>query len=398
MQPIAPLRGVVRHYAWGSRSFIPELLGQVAPAREPHAELWLGAHPTGPSRVATEAGEVLLDAFIARDPVGVLGADVARRFEGALPFLLKVLAAEQPLSLQAHPSAEQARAGFERENASGVPLDAEHRCYRDPNAKPELICALTRFTALCGFRPLPELLGHLEALGTPELQECAAILRARGEAGLEACFRALWTLGPAARARAVERAVACAREGRGAHAPWVLRLAEAHPDDIGVLAPLLLNLIELEPGEALFLEAGCLHSYLEGVGVELMASSDNVLRGGLTRKHVDVPALLDTLVFRGGRVAPLQPASISGSELRYETPAREFALSLVRTAPGTPYVAPPRRGVEILLCTEGEGRISPGGAGAGLAVRRGSAWLVPAAAGAYRIEGACSIWKAGVPG
>ncbi|HVN40819.1 MAG TPA: mannose-6-phosphate isomerase, class I [Myxococcota bacterium] len=397
MQPISPLRGVVRYNAWGSRTFIPELLGLVAPAREPHAELWLGAHPTGPSRVATEAGEVFLDAFIARDPIGVLGADVARRFEGALPFLLKVLAAEQPLALQAHPSAAQARAGFERENAAGLALDAPRRSYRDPNPKPEMICALTPFSALCGFRPLPELLLHLTELGAPEPLECAARLRARGEAALEDCIRTLWTLSPSARARVLARALACAQEREGAHWDWVRRLADAHPGDIGLLAPLLLNLVELAPGEALFLDAGCPHSYLQGVGVEVMANSDNVLRGGLTRKHVDVPGLLDTLVFSAGPIAPLQPLRVSGSELRYAAPAPEFALSMLQIASGAPYLAPSRHGVEILLCTEGEGRIAPEGAEPGLAVRRGGAWLAPASAGAYRIEGACSVWKAGVP-
>ncbi len=392
------LSNPVRHYAWGSHRAIAELLGRPAPTPEPEAELWLGAHPSAPSRVVSDEGEVPLDVFIARDPVAVLGAGVALHFRESLPFLLKVLAAEQPLSLQAHPSAAQARAGFNRENAAGIPLQAEQRCYRDPNPKPELICALTPFTALCGFRPLAELRAHLEALALPELEACVAPLRARGEAGLEECFRALWTLNAAAREHVIERALAQARKLRGAEWAWVLRLAETYPGDIGVLAPLLLNLVVLAPGEALFLDAGCLHSYLEGVGVELMANSDNVLRGGLTRKHVDVPALLDTLVFRCARVAPLRPARASGSEARYTTPAREFTLSVLRPGPGEPHVSPPARSIEILLCTEGEGWIMPlEGVAEGLPVKRGTVLLVPAAVPAYLIEGVCTVWKAGVP-
>lgn len=398
VQRIAPLHGAVRSYAWGSRSFIPELLGEAPPSAEPQAELWLGAHPSAPARVATEAGLLPLDAFVARAPEAVLGVGVAARFGSTLPFLLKVLAADLPLSLQAHPSAAQARAGFARENAAGIPLDAERRCYRDPNHKPELICALTPFSALCGFRPLAELRDHLDVLGTPEMQACAALLRERGEAGLEACFRGLWSLDAAARERAIARALARAREDGGAHWGWVLRLAEAYPGDVGALAPLLLNLIELAPFEALFLEAGCLHSYLEGAGVELMANSDNVLRGGLTRKHVDVPALLDTLRFRCGGVAPLRPARVSETESRYATPAREFALAVLRPAPGAPYTSPSQRGVEILLCSEGDARIAPAlGGGAGLALRRGTSLLVPAAAPAYRLTGRCTVWKASVP-
>jgi mannose-6-phosphate isomerase len=175
------LANPVRNYAWGSHRAIAELLGQPVPSAQPEAELWLGAHPSAPSRVQTDDGEVPLDAFIARDPVGVLGPGTALHFHESLPFLLKVLAAEQPLSLQAHPSAAQARAGFARENAAGIPLGADARCYRDPNPKPELICALTPFSALCGFRPLAELRANLEALAQPELEPCVAPLRARGE-------------------------------------------------------------------------------------------------------------------------------------------------------------------------------------------------------------------------
>jgi mannose-6-phosphate isomerase len=397
VERIATLRGVVRAYAWGSRRFIPELLGEAAPSAEPQAELWLGAHPSGPAHVVGEAGLLPLDSCIARAPESVLGERVAARFGGALPFLLKVLAAEQPLSLQAHPNPEQARAGFERENAAGMPLDAERRSYRDPHHKPELICALTRFTALCGFRPLAELRAHLEALGTPETRACAAPLRERGEAGLEACFRGLWSLDASARGRVLARAVACSREDRGEAWRWVARLAEAYPGDVGALAPLLLNLVELAPFEALFLEAGCLHSYLEGAGVELMANSDNVLRAGLTPKHVDVAALLDTLVFRCGAAARLRPERVSESESAYATPTPEFALSLLRPAPDAPYTAPAERGVEILFCSEGEGRIEPAAGGPEIPVRRGASWLVPAAAPAYRLSGRCTVWRASVP-
>jgi mannose-6-phosphate isomerase len=196
----------------------------------------------------------------------------------------------------------------------------------------------------------------------------------------------------------IAAALAEARRRSGAEWSWVQRLAKAWPDDLGVIAPLLLDLVVLAPGEALFLDAGCLHSYLEGVGVELMGNSDNVLRGGLTRKHVDVPALLDTLAFRCAKADPLHAARVSSSESRYATSAQEFTLSLLQPESGEPYVSPSVRSVEILLCTEGQGSIRPGEATAApLPVQRGATFLVPAAAAAYRLEGRCSVWKAAVP-
>jgi mannose-6-phosphate isomerase len=386
----------VQPYAWGSRRHIPELLGQPSPAAGPQAELWMGAHPLAPSRVRTPAGELPLDALIARDPEAALGPEVARRFGGALPFLFKLLAAAEPLSLQVHPSAAQARAGFLRENAAGIPFDDPKRCYRDPHAKPELICALTPFHALCGFRPLRELEAHIAELAAPELEPGARALAERGEAGLEAFFRGLWTLDPGVRGRVVARAQQRAGDRRGPHWQWVLRLAAAWPGDVGALAPLWLNLYELRPGQALYLDAGCLHSYLDGFAVELMANSDNVLRGGLTGKHVDLPALLDTLVFRCGAQAPLCGEPGAPGESRYRTPAREFELGALRPRPGAPCVAPRGHGVEILVCSDGEGKLVPE-AGAQLPLRRGDSLFVPASAPGYRLEGALEVWRARVP-
>ena len=390
---IVRLENPVQHYAWGSHTAIPELLGRPSPAPEPWAELWMGAHPMATSRVVGAGESLPLDAYVARDPEAVLGAATAARFERKLPFLFKVLAAAEPLSIQAHPSLAQAREGFERENRAGIPLDAPQRCYRDALHKPELICALTPFHALNRFREPREIVERFAALDVTALAEPLAALRARlDREGLAAFFRVLWTLEEAARSAAIAGAVEWARS-RGSGDPaagWIDVLARRHPGDIGVLAPLLLNVVELAPGEAVFLPAGELHSYLEGVGIEIMANSDNLLRGGLTPKHVDVPELLRTLVFRAGPVERLRPQLVAG-EGRYATPAEEFALAVLEVRPGARYVAPERRAVEILLCTEGRGQIA---GREDLAVARGDCLLVPARAPRYAVEGDLVLYRA----
>jgi mannose-6-phosphate isomerase len=388
------LENPVQHYAWGSHTSIPELLGRPSPAAEPWAELWMGAHAVATSRVRSREGSEPLDAFIARDPEAVLGRVVAQRFAGALPFLFKVLAAAAPLSIQAHPSLAQARDGFARENRAGIALDAPGRCYRDANHKPELICALTPFFALNRFREPREIAERFAALGDPALRERVTALRDRPDRdGVAAFFTALWTLAEPARRAVVTSALAWAR-GRAAGdaaARWVETLAAAHPGDIGVVAPLLLNVVELAPGEAMYLPAGELHSYLEGTAIEIMANSDNVLRGGLTPKHVDVAELLRTLSFRTGPIERLRPRARAVGERRYETPAEEFALSVLEVRSGTPYVAARERNVEILLCTSGRGRITGGEIHP---VARGDCFLVPAAAPGYSVEGDLTLYRA----
>ncbi|RIK05401.1 MAG: mannose-6-phosphate isomerase, class I, partial [Acidobacteria bacterium] len=293
-----PLRGTVRHYSWGSHTALAELTGRPAPTQEPEAELWLGAHPVAPATVDAGDATVPLCDLIARDPEGQLGPDCARQFDGRMPFLLKVLAAEQPLSLQAHPSRAQAREGFARENAAGIPLDAPHRNYRDDNHKPEMVVALSRFEALAGFRPPAETVEFLRDLGVSEVTPYASELGDNLDAtGLRALFTAWMTL-PTKSLVGLTDAVltGCGRylEARSgsedeftAAARTALELGLAYPEDPGVLASLLLNRVSMEPGDALFLPAGNLHAYLRGTAVEIMASSDNVLRGGLTSKHVD---------------------------------------------------------------------------------------------------------------
>ncbi|MFJ4873506.1 mannose-6-phosphate isomerase, class I [Streptomyces sp. NPDC088757] len=323
------LVNTVRPYAWGSTTAIPELLG-TAPTGEPQAEMWMGAHPGAPSR--TERGP--LNELIDADPVRELGERTVERFGPHLPFLFKVLAAGAPLSLQVHPDLDRARSGFAAEEAAGIPVDAPHRTYKDANHKPELICALTPFEGFCGFRAPADAADLIAALGVDSLKPYVDLLHAHPEeAALREVLTALLTADPEETAHTVAEATAAADRLGGAHAPYA-RLAHHYPSDPGVVAAMLLHHVRLKPGEALYLGAGVPHAYLDGLGVEIMANSDNVLRCGLTPKHVDVPELLKVVRFDPADPAVLRPeASPSGEEV-YETPTDEFRLSRFVRAEG----------------------------------------------------------------
>ncbi|WP_232665139.1 mannose-6-phosphate isomerase, class I [Pseudonocardia sp. TRM90224] len=376
------LENPVRPYAWGSRTVIAGLLGAEVPSPHPEAELWLGAHPADPSKLVHADGRrtSLLEAVRA-DPAGLLGAQRAERWEATLPFLLKVLAADEPLSLQAHPSIEQARAGFAKEDAAGIPRDAADRNYRDANHKPELICALTEFHALVGFRDPSATVALLKALAVPELAGHAELLAAQPDPdGLRALFTTwitlpqsmLDTLVPALQAGCVRLAGA---DGEfRADIRTILELSERYPGDAGVLAALLLNRVTLQPGEAVFLPAGNLHAYLTGAGVELMANSDNVLRGGLTPKHVDVAELLKVLDF-DAPAPPVITGTPDGPWARYDVPVQEFLLRRLDAEQPDPAGVPvPDGGPRILLCTAGAACVRAGGREIDL-VRGASVWL-----------------------
>ena len=368
------LTNVVRHYPWGSRTVIPELLGQPSPAEEPCAELWMGAHPDAPSVLADGTG---LDAAIAAEPDRLLGPPVHERFGARLPFLMKVLAADTPLSLQAHPTPAQAEAGFAAEEAAGIPRDDPARTFKDPFHKPEILCALTPVEALCGFRPVEESLHCLAKLQLPELKPTIAAL-ARG--GLRAAVPQLLALSAQGRESLVHAVATRAAEFVAAHDPefintyrWAATLAETYPGDPGVVISLMCNHLRLAPGEAVYLPAGNLHAYLCGAGVEVMASSDNVLRGGLTSKHVDLAALIEVLDFTDGKVPVLRPVLGRGG-LRYPVPVDDFELTRVQVDVDPGVLTTP--GPQVLLCTEGTGVLA--GPDGELTLRQGESAFVSA--------------------
>ncbi|AZQ35187.1 mannose-6-phosphate isomerase, class I [Streptomyces cyaneochromogenes] len=345
------LDNTIRPYAWGSTTAIPQLLG-VEPTGEPQAEMWMGAHPGAPSRT----GRGTLVEVIEADPERELGAAAVSKFGPRLPFLLKILAAGGPLSLQVHPNLEQAKEGYEDEERRNIPVDAGHRNYKDANHKPELICALTEFDGLCGFRAPVEAADLLAGLGVDSLKPYVDLLHAHPEdAALREVLTAILTADPDEMAHTVaEAAAACSRLG-GAYAPYA-DIAHHYPGDPGVIAAMLLNYVRLQPGEALFLGAGIPHAYLNGLGVEIMANSDNVLRCGLTPKHVDVPELLRIVHFEAGDPGVLRPEAAPDGEEVYETPIDEFRLSRYVLPEGTVAHDLTRATPQILLCTAGSVR------------------------------------------
>jgi len=390
-----------QHYAWGSARAIPELLG-LDLSSVPVAEVWMGAHPSLPSLAEDWPGAVSLNSVIASDLVGSLGEDVVARFGSTLPYLLKVIAAETPLSLQVHPHVARAQTGFDEEEAAGVPLGAPQRNFKDRNHKPELIYALSKFEALCGFRAprrAAELFAGLDARLAKDLH--GVLVAQPTVEGIRAAFTQLLEPSTRPSAEEVQEVVeACAaRLDAGSTSPradrTVLLLAEAYPGDPGVVTSLLLNPVTLQPGDAMFVPAGGVHAYLHGLGVEIMASSDNVLRAGLTPKHVDVAELLRNVDYVAAPPIRIAPETFHGATKVFYAPVDDFELSVTEIADEESHPLP-GRGPRILLCLRGEMTVTSIRDGA-LTLHRGEAAFVPASDGPLDVCGAGMLIQADVP-
>ena len=408
------LKGVVQNYEWGGFDFIPALLGQPHPSQRPCAELWLGTHPGGESSLDAPQGELSLPEFIKASPVKILGESVAARFQNTLPYLLKVLDARKMLSIQAHPTIAQAQAGFAAEEARRVPIAAPTRNYKDRNHKPEVHVALTDFWMLHGFRALEGIAKSLrDVVGLrglmPEFGDRLA-LAGNDRAARSALLRELYSramtlpqdevdglLDPLV--AHLEREVPTDKDNPDF---WAARAAREFPlpdghRDRGIFSIYLLNLVRLRPGEATFQEAGTLHAYLEGVNVELMANSDNVLRGGLTPKNVDVPELMRVLHFEEGPLEILRGLDVGNGETRFPAPVADFELSRIVCSRENPYHSPHRTGPDILIVLEGE--ISASDGAGTLHLKRGESLFAPYDT-AYTLIGdseAAVLFKASVP-
>ncbi|MCS3430615.1 mannose-6-phosphate isomerase [Klebsiella sp. BIGb0407] len=348
----------VQHYAWGSTTALTVLYGIPNPGNKPMAELWMGAHPNGSSMINDSRGySRSLQEIIAEDTVKSLGEAVARRF-GELPFLFKVLCAGQPLSVQVHPSREAAQAGFAREDIAGIPRNAATRNYKDANHKPELVYALTPFIALNGFRDFTEITNLLQPLADAHPAIVDFLAQPQADT-LRQLFTALLAMEGDEKAHALARLKQRMADTQGE--PWdqLRNIATYYPDDCGLFSPLLLNLIKLMPGEAMFLFAETPHAYLEGIGLEIMANSDNVLRAGLTGKYIDIPELIANVAFKEKLAAQWLTAPVSdGQTAHFPVPVDDFAFSVYTLeVRGTVL---PAGNPAILFCIEGEASLSDG--------------------------------------
>ncbi len=394
------MKNTVQEYVWGSYTAIAELLGDVSPAKTTQAELWMGAHPKAPSMVKCDGNWISLLELIEKNPNHILGKKVAEKFDNSLPYLFKVLAAAKPLSIQAHPSLNQAKQGFERENRQGIPIDAYNRNYKDDNHKPECICAMTLFRALNGFRKISAIVALMEKICPQGLKKELDTLRGQqSPIELKIFFQSLMTMNRERQKQIIAHAVSNAQKFTDDDPAykWMIDLHKEYPADIGVFSPILLNLICLEPGQAMFLPAGELHAYLDGVGIELMANSDNVLRGGLTQKYIDMPELLNVLNFEEREVTILETEQINQCECVYASHAEEFVLSIIHVKQGMIYNSPSHRSIEILLCTDGKATITDLGKNDKVVIDRGKSILIPAVVKKYSIQGNAAFYKAAVP-
>lgn len=353
------LNNAIQNYAWGSDSSIHSLFNIPNPDQQPQAEVWMGTHPNGCSK--NQQGN-LLSQIINQDPAAVLGTYTQKRY-ASLPFLLKILAAEKPLSIQVHPNKTMAEQGFKFENAQKIPLDAATRNYKDPNHKPELVYATTFYLAMNGFREIDEIISLFEQAGCKTLAGALECLKADpGAKQLQNFFAAIMNMNAADKAQAIHELIynletkALTHKGKEAFR-LIAQFYQDYPDDIGLFSPLLLNIIELAPGEAMFLDAQTPHAYIHGTGIEIMASSDNVLRAGLTPKHIDVEELIKNTKFQPSVFTELKlKAQCVDHKKVFHVPVDDFKFEVhcVSLWGHNEFVRSP----EILLCIEGNVTIS----------------------------------------
>ncbi|MGL4203309.1 MAG: mannose-6-phosphate isomerase [Enterobacter roggenkampii] len=348
----------VQNYAWGSKTALTDLYGIANPNNLPMAELWMGAHPKSSSKIEDASGQARsLRDVIDADKAALLGDKVAQRF-GELPFLFKVLCADQPLSIQVHPNKQASEIGFAKENAAGIPLDAAERNYKDPNHKPELVFALTPFLAMNAFREFSEIISLLQPVAGAN-NAIAHFLENPNAEALSQLFASLLNMQGEEKSHALAVLKAALNSQQGE--PWetIRLIAQFYPDDSGLFSPLLLNVVKLNPGEAMFLFAETPHAYLQGVALEVMANSDNVLRAGLTPKYIDIPELVANVKFVAKPAAELltQPVK-NGAELDFPIPVEDFAFSLHDLSQTETTIA--QESAAILFCVEGEATLYKG--------------------------------------
>ena len=385
------MQNPIQGYDWGSHDALTTLFGIPNPAGKPQAELWMGAHPNGCSEVVLAGDVQKLSTLIERAPAAVLGDATVARF-GSLPFLFKVLCAEKALSIQVHPSKAQAEAGFAKEEAAGISPKAANRNYKDPNHKPELVFALTPYQAMNGFRAIPAILALFERVKLATIADLVAALAAnQNEAGLQHFFHQLLILtGPRKEdALAGLLAYAAAHQDEETFA-LVTSLAAQYPGDVGLFSPLLLNVVTLQPGQAMYLDACTPHAYVRGTGLEIMANSDNVLRAGLTPKYIDVAELLDcTRCLAKPDDQILLSPRMEGAVQHYDVPVPDFTFSVYPAGEHALTTA----SAEILFAIDGTVILQQGKQS--LRLEKGQSAFIPAATGSYQLLAEGRVARAG---
>ncbi|MGF1746374.1 mannose-6-phosphate isomerase, class I [Vibrio minamisatsumaniensis] len=383
---------VIQNFAWGSKSSFSQLFDIDNIGNEPQAEIWMGAHPNGCSRVQGSDSKVLLSQLIETHQEEFLSTQISEKF-GELPYLFKVLAAENALSVQVHPSKEEAELGFQKEEQAQVQLSAHHRNYRDSNHKPELVYALTPYLAMNGFRPIPEIISLFSDVGVPQLSEMLEHFSAnRSSEGLCEFFVGILSLVGDNKVEAVNSLISQVENNVTQElSSLILTLSEQYPGDIGLFTPLMLNVITLEPGEAMYLDARTPHAYLKGTALEVMANSDNVLRAGLTPKHIDVQELASCTLFEETPFATLKLAPIIESNiLTYPIPVPDFKFSIYKK-PNNELIRP--ESAEILLPLDAELTLTHH-SGEVVILKKGKSVFIPAYVDEYCISSKGNVAKA----
>ncbi|ENC6432316.1 TPA: mannose-6-phosphate isomerase, class I [Aeromonas veronii] len=385
------MQNPIQGYDWGSHDSLTTLFGIPNPQGKPQAELWMGAHPNGCSEVTLAGSVQKLSKVIDSAPAAALGEATFARF-GSLPFLFKVLCAEKALSIQVHPSKAQAEAGFAKEEAAGIDIKASNRNYKDPNHKPELVFALTPYQAMNGFRAIPAILALFERVNLAAIADLTAALAAsQNEAGLQHFFHQLLVLEGACKEEALEGLLtyAAAHQDEETFA-LITILAAQYPGDVGLFSPLLLNVVTLEPGQAMFLDACTPHAYVRGTGLEIMANSDNVLRAGLTPKYIDVAELLDCT-----RCLPKPDDQIllaprcDGAVQHFDVPVPDFTFSVYPAGEHQLTTA----SAEILFAIDDTVTLKQGEQS--LRLEKGQSAFIPAATGNYQLLAEGRVARAG---
>lgn len=375
------LNNIIQNYAWGNHTALNTLFEIPNPQNEPQAEIWMGAHPNGCSKITLNGEEILLSDFISSDLIAILGKNTASRF-GQLPYLFKVLCAEKALSVQVHPSTQQAESGFAKEELANIPLTSSCRNYKDPNHKPELVYALTPYLAMNGFRDHREILDFFAQLQIEEMDDLiCAFQENQTSEGLSTFFETLLCLNKTQKDVCVTKLLAFAKEHQADELyALILELAEEYPSDIGLFSPLILNTITLLPGEAMFLDASTPHAYIKGTGLEIMASSDNVLRAGLTPKHMDVAELIANT-----RFVPIAKDSLrlkaekENNAQHFCVPVSDFKFSLYHKAENMPLTT---GSAEILIAIDATLTLVHA-SGESLTLKKGGSVFIPAYASQY---------------